>query len=563
MAIVVQKANRNSKIVIRKSVLLLIKKLDLLILRAFIGPFLATFLIATFVLVMQFFWLYIDDLIGKGIGIATILQLVAYVAASTVPMALPIAILLASIMTFGNLGESFELVAIKSAGIPLLRFMRPVLVVSIVISGLAFLFHNYIIPVANLKLNALKYDFTFSKPAFDIKEGIFYDKIDGFVLKVGSKDKDGPGIYNVMIYEKGNAVQDNLIASKSGIMKVTEDKLSLEFVMKDGTRYEERGLRNSTNTDFIRMGFDEYKKVLDLSSFAVLKTPDSVFKDSYKMLSIRQLNKFTDSIANMKKMAESRIDKEIFINFNFSKYYDSGWAKKIMPYKPAIGNLGKAATDSVVKLAGTLYKKTILGMNKPMPDSIRIQIINTYNNVVTPVNEIVPDSVRTLVIDLVNGHISVAKSNMDVLYSDYIERSKMLRLHNIEWHRKFALSAACMVLFLIGAPLGSIIRKGGIGTPLIFAIIFFVLFHLMNTFGEKFVKEGITNPLLGMWLATFVLLPVGFFLTYKAMRDSQLFNKEFYFRTYKKFGVWVKEKSASANKQHLLHENYKKTAHEK
>ena len=520
------------------------KKLDLLILRAFVGPFLATFLIATFVLVMQFFWLYIDDLIGKGLDLMTIGKLIACVAATTVPLALPIAILLSSIMTFGNLGESFELVAIKSAGIPLLRFMRPVLIVSIFISGIAFLFANNVIPVANLKLNALKYDFTFSKPAFDIKEGIFYNKIDGYVLKVGRKDKDGPGIYNVMIYEKGNAVQDNLIASESGIMKVSNDKRSLEFIMKKGTRYEERGMRNSTNTDFIRMGFEEYKKVLDLSSFAVLKTADSVFKDNYKMLSIRQLNKFTDSIVKMRKLTEDRMNKEVWNYFKFTKYYDSGWIKQIKPYAPAIGNFDKAATDSIVHLVAALYKKIILSMNKTMPDSVRTQVVNTYNNTVSGTLEIVPDSLRNAVTDLTLTQIATAKSNMDVLYSDYSDRGKAIRLHDIEWHRKFALSAACLVLFLIGAPLGSIIRKGGIGTPLIFAIIFFVLFHLMNTFGEKFVKEGITNPLLGMWLATFVLIPIGLFLTYKAMRDSQLFNKEFYFRTFKRFGIWVKEKSS-------------------
>ncbi|MES2775963.1 MAG: LptF/LptG family permease [Bacteroidota bacterium] len=520
------------------------KKLDLLILRAFIGPFLATFLIATFVLVMQFFWLYIDDLIGKGLDMMTIGKLIACVAATTVPLALPIAILLSSIMTFGNLGESFELVAIKSAGIPLLRFMRPVLIVSIFISGIAFLFANNVIPIANLKLNALKYDFTFSKPAFDIKEGIFYDKIDGYVLKLGRKDKDGPGIYNVMIYEKGNAVQDNLIASESGIMKVTDDKLSLEFIMKNGTRYEERGLRNSTNTDFIRMGFDEYKKVFDLSTFTMLKTSDTVFKDSYKMLSIRQLNTFIDSIAKMRKLAESRIDKEVLSYFKYTRYYDSGLIKQITPYTPAIGKLDKKATDSVVKAVGRLYRATVLGMNKPMPDSIRVQVVNTYNNAVAPVQELIPDTLRAIVIDLANAQISNAKNNMDLLYDNYFNTGKALRVHNIEWHRKFALSAACLVLFLIGAPLGSIIRKGGIGTPLIFAIIFFVLFHLMNTFGEKFVKEGVTNPLLGMWLATFVLTPVGFFLTYKAMRDSQLFNKEFYFRIFRRFGSWVKEKSS-------------------
>ena len=522
------------------------KKLDILILRAFIGPFLATFLISTFVLVMQFFWLYIDDLIGKGLDFMTIGKLIACVAATTVPLALPIAILLSSIMTFGNLGESFELVAIKSAGIPLLRFMRPVLIVSIFISGAAFLFANNVIPVANLKLNALKYDFTFSKPAFDIKEGIFYDKIDGFVLKVGRKDKDGPGIYNVMIYEKGNAIQDNLIASESGIMKVSDDKRSLEFTMKKGTRYEERGLRNTTNTDFIRMGFDEYKKVLDLSSLTPLKTADSVFKDNYKMLSIRQLNKFTDSLKNIRALVEKRMKAEVFSYFKFTKAYDSGWIKNIKPYKAAVGNLDKAGTDSIVKLVETLCKKVVLNINKPVPDSLRRQLVKTYYYAVASTQQVVPDSLRNTVIDLAITQITSAKGNMDILFSDYLDRGKGIRLHDIEWHRKFALSAACLVLFLIGAPLGSIIRKGGIGTPLIFAIIFFVLFHLMNTFGEKFVKEGVTNPLVGMWLATFVLIPIGLFLTYKAMRDSQLFNKEFYFRTFRKFSSWVKANKPGA-----------------
>ncbi|MEO7311604.1 MAG: LptF/LptG family permease [Chitinophagaceae bacterium] len=525
------------------------KKLDLLILRAFIGPFLATFLIATFVLVMQFFWLYIDDLIGKGLDMMTIAKLIACVAATTVPLALPIAILLSSIMTFGNLGESFELVAIKSAGIPLLRFMRPVLIVSILISGVAFLFANNVIPVANLKLNALKYDFTFSKPAFDIKEGIFYDKLEGYVLKVGSKDKDGPGIYNVMIYEQNNAVQNNLITSESGIMKVSDDKRSLEFIMKKGTRYEERGLRNSTNTDFIRMGFDEYRKELDLSALTPLKTADSVFKDNYKMKSIRQLNKFTDSLVKQRREAESKMYKEIFPLFKFSGRFDGGWAKELPVYKTAINKLDKKETDSVVKLVYQLCDITVRRMNKPVADSIRQLVMDTYNNTVVNFDAIVPDTLRSMIAETANNLINAAKGNMDVIYTSYYDRRRDIRMHDIEWHRKFALSAACMVLFLIGAPLGSIIRKGGIGTPLIIAIIFFVLFHLMNTFGEKFVKEDLTNPLVGMWLATFVLIPVGVFLTYKAMRDSQLFNKEFYFRTFRRFSSWVKENSKSKEQE--------------
>ena len=192
----------------------MLKKLDKLIIRSFIGPFIATFFISLFVLVMQFFWLYIDDLVGKGLDVLTIFRLIAYVAATAVPLALPLALLISSIMTFGNLGESFELVAIKSAGIPLLRFMAPLFVVSVIISSIAFLFANNIIPVANLKMNALKYDIIVTKPALDIKEGEFYDKIDGFVIKVGKKESDDSTIRNVIIYERNYGLQDNFMEPK-------------------------------------------------------------------------------------------------------------------------------------------------------------------------------------------------------------------------------------------------------------------------------------------------------------------------------------------------------------
>ena len=230
----------------------MIKKLDILIVKSFIGPFLATFLIAMFVLVMQFFWLYIDDLVGKGLDIFTILQLVLYVAANVIPLALPIALLLSSIMTFGNLGETFEIVAIKSAGIPLLRFMRPLLIVTLFISGIAFLFSNNIIPVAQLKLATIKYNIIVSKPSFDIKEGVFYDKIEGYVIKLGKKDKDDSTIHDIVIYEKNYNLQDNLLIAQDGIMRVTPDKQFLEFVLNNGVRYTERGMPHTTNTEYVK-----------------------------------------------------------------------------------------------------------------------------------------------------------------------------------------------------------------------------------------------------------------------------------------------------------------------
>jgi len=463
-----------------------IKQLDKLILRAFIGPFLATFLIAIFVLILQFFWLWIDDFVGKGIDMATLGEVVLYVAASWVPVALPLAMLLSTIMTFGNLGESYELVAIKSAGISLLRFMRPILAASILIVGVAFLFNNNIIPIVNLKLNKLKYEIVYSKPAFDIKPGVFYDNIEGYVIKLGSKENDGALIKDVIIYEKGNYLQDNVILADSGSMTVSSDKRFLKFHLKHGTRYEERGMRSMVNTELIRVGFDEYEKIFDLTSFFRVESNDSLFKDNYRMLSVRQLKHFMDSVVVKKDSLSKRIQTDVSGNFAFVKLYDSNKLKL-----PAVNP-------------------------KTLPKTA---------------NKIFPDSTKTILADMALSKLNAAKSSMDIFYADYNGRSREIREYMIGMHQKFALSFACFVMFLIGAPLGSIIRKGGIGTPLVFAVIFFAIFHLLNTTGEKLAKEAVLSPFVGTWLPSIVMVPIGIFLGYKAMRDSQLFNKEFYYRT--------------------------------
>jgi lipopolysaccharide export system permease protein len=461
----------------------LIKKLDILIIRSFIGPFIAAFAISIFVLTMQFFWLYIDDLVGKGLDLFTVLKLVGLVTLFWVPTALPLALLFSSIMTFGNLGETFELVAIKAAGIPLVRFMRPLLVITFFISGLAFLFANNIIPVTQLKLAALKYDIIVSKPSLDIKEGVFFDKMDGYVIKLGRKEKDTI-IHDVVIFERSNTLQDNMLVAKSGVMRVTPDKKFLEFILQDGWRYAEKGARSDTNTEFTRMGFSTYKKIFDLKSFQLNKSGDSAFYDP-KMLSLRQLNKAIDSLSHLDSFYAEKSAREVRPYLRFARYADTGWKKVINP-------LPKQNPEK-------LYKDT-----------------NDMS-----------------LLDAAANQLATIKSNVYVMANDKKERYQSLLLHEIEWHRKFTLSVACLVLFLIGAPLGSIIRKGGLGTPLVFAIIFFVLFHLFNTFGEKFVKSEQASPIGGMWLSTLILIPIGAFLTYKAMRDSQLFNQEFYYRTFK------------------------------
>jgi len=461
-----------------------IKKLDILIIRSFIGPFIAAFAISLFVLTMQFFWLYIDDLVGKGLDLVTVLKLVGLVALFWVPMALPLALLFSSIMTFGNLGEKFELVAIKAAGISLTRFMRPLLVFTFFVCGIAFLFANNIIPVTQLKLSALKYDIIVSKPSIDIKEGVFYDKIDGFIIKLGKKEKNDSIIHDVVIFEKGYYLQDNIMVAESGVMRVYKYKKLLELILKNGWGYKEKWPRGVIETEFTRMGFKEYKKVFDLKSFQMNKTEDSAFYDP-KMLSIRQLNSAIDSLDHIDTFYAKKAQLEVSPYLRFTRYADTGWSK----------------------------------IAKPLPK-------------VKPA-KFFPDSLEQQLVDAAANQLATVKGSVSVMAEDYKIKYLSMQLHEIEWHKKFTLSVACLVMFLIGAPLGSIIRKGGLGTPMVFAIVFFVLFHLLNTFGEKFVRSGQTNALIGMWLSTFILVPISAFLIYKAMHDSQLFNQEFYYRNFK------------------------------
>lgn len=470
------------------------KKLDILIIKAFIGPFIATFFITLLVLVMQFFWLYIDDFVGKGLGTSIIFEFILYQSAVLVPLALPLSILLSSLMTFGNLGESFELVAIKSAGISLLRFMRPLLIVSLFISGIAFVFANNVIPVANLKSRTLLGDIVYAKPAFDLKEGVFYDKIPNFAIKIGTKEDNDSVIRDVIVYEQGNSLQDNFIIARSGIMRVTENKRFLEFNLKDGWRYQERGNPYSQgNSEYVRIGFKEYKKQFDLSTLGFTnRTADSVNKNNEKMLSMRQLEVAMDSLRKQIGQTYQQNLENLFLQFRFASLIDSAW-KKI-----------------------------------PVPDSLKNKKAKSFD-------DLLPDSARINVNQSVQNIAGSIRITAESVTSNLKEQGRNLRKHQIEWHRKIVLSLACVVLFLIGAPLGSIIRKGGLGTPLIFAIIFFMVFYFSSTTGEKFAKENSMTPFTGMWLATFVLVPIGVFLTYKAMRDSQLFNKEKYARFFRLF----------------------------
>ena len=430
---------------------------------------------------MQFFWLYIDDLVGKGLDTFIILKLVGLVSISMLTTAIPLALLFSSIMTFGNLGESFELIAIKSAGIPLVRFMRPLFIFAIGLAGIAFLLANNIIPVSQMRLTTLKYEIIVSKPAIDLKEGVFYDKIDGYVIKLGKKESNDSVIKDIVIFEKKFGLQDNMIMAKSGVMRVTPDKKYLEFILYNGWRYQEKGYRATTKTEFTKLNFKEYKKVFDLKTFQMNKLSDVIYDP--KMLSVRQLGKAIDSIQSMDSFFIQKSKIELYPYLKFMLLKDSA----------------------------QVFKK--------------VKVTNDKN-----FKDLIPSEENMSVVESVGYQFQSLQNNLTTLVNIYQEQQHAETLHAIEWHRKFTLSFACIVLFLIGAPLGAIIRKGGLGAPMVSAIAFFVVFFLLNNFGEKLAKSGQWSVYAGMWLSSIFLIPVGLFLTYKAMRDSQLFNQEFYHR---------------------------------
>lgn len=474
-----------------------LKKLDFLILRSFLGPFVVTFFIVLFTLAMQFYWLYMDELIGKGFGVLMTLQLMLYMSTTLFPIALPLGILLASIMTFGSLGENFELVAIKSSGISLFRFMRPLIIFIGIVSVLAFFFNNYVIPVTNLKSYSLLYDMRNQKPAMNIREGFFNKDIDGFAIRVGKKGKDGQTIKDVVIYDHSSGRgADKLVLAKDGRMYPSKDKRYLIFELNDGWRYEDDNTQN--NHSQTRMQFGKWYKVFDLSKFAFSRTKEDLFKGNNEMMNVNQLSQNIDSMNG--KLALAARDLNRYVDPYFSLYQ-------------------KRKEDSLT------FKRVLAGKGK----------LSSYKQ---SFFELVPDSSRQRVMQTTESNIRSMQRLITIVSSDVKLRRESINQFQIAWHKKYTLSFACMLLFLIGAPLGAIIRKGGLGMPVIIAIAFFIIYFIISSTGEKLAQQGAVKPWYGMWLATGVLLPIAFIIMAAARNDSGLFNKEWYQRGWTKIAAF-------------------------
>ena len=450
-------------------------------------------MIVMFVLLMLFLFKYIDDLIGKGFEWYIIMELMLYASATNVAMALPLSVLLSSIMTYGSLGENYELVAIKSAGISLRRALYPMLLVVAIISIAAFFFSDYMLPKANLKYFSLLYDARQQKSANFLPEGIFSSSFPGFSIRVEHKDEDGQTLHGVMIYSKDESNNTAVLLAKEGKMYRTPSGNFLVLVLKDGVRYSEQpGASNFNNRErLVRYRFKQTEQKFDISGFNGLhRTNESEFKSAYQMMDLKLLRENEKSNRHL-------LDSNLNLNYKLITAYIKYFSipkKSAAVKKFGINNADTVKTNKLSRELSALTDAT--SEARSIQDFIKNRADNNKET-------------------LLNIHKAVA-----------------------EYHAKFTLPAACLALFLIGAPLGAIIRKGGLGLPVVVSVVLFLLFYIVKTIGEKAAKEGNLSPIIGSWIAIIIITPIGLFLSYKASTDSALFDMDVYKRFFNKLAKY-------------------------
>ena len=481
------------------------KKLYQYITKSFLGTFVLTFFIVVFIWVMQFVWLYVDDLVGKGLEIKIIAELLFYTSITAIPMSLPLALLLALLMCFGNLGEHYELVAMKASGISMWRAMRPLLHFSLIISVLAFFISNSLIPIATLKWRTLLTDVQRQKLAFNIKEGVFYKDIDNYVIFVEKKGKDGSHIYGVKIYDhtdlNGNT---KIISADSGMMAMSPNQRNIVFTLYDGYNYTDLTTDNYKETrPFERMSFKQEQIKFSLASFDLTRSNEEMYKSYQQMMNIRQLSTSLDSL-------QQRYDsRQTAFTQGFSRRWNNYYSLR-----------------TGVPSEGIVH---------PRPDTI---VADTNITLSWPLLAQFDEKTRGVIVNMAVGSAQNAKDNINFNKMDLGLQTENINKHKKEWHKKFTLSIACIIFFFIGAPLGSIIRKGGLGLPVVISVVFFIIYHLISTIAERMAVFGDLNMFLGVWLSSLVLLPVGLFFTFKATTDAALFDgdswKKFFQRLFRK-----------------------------
>lgn len=479
----------------------MLKKVDKFVLKSFIGPLILTFFIVLIILLLQFLWMYVDELAGKGLDFNILAELLYHFALTFVPMALPLAILLASLMTFGNMGEFSELSALKSSGIPLQRIMQPLMILIGLISVVSFFFSNDVLPYSTSKARTLLYDIRRKKPDINIQAGTFYNGVPDFSIKVTSKDPVTNRLDRLIIYDhrerRGNT---SVTLADSGYMRTTPDGSGLIMTLYNGYTFneiEEKNINPGSKTHPSRKDFfKEQTIVIPLSGFELERSQEGLFKSSAAMLNISQLSFHIDSLS---KAYNERVNYH-FNDFKNSKFYHIS----NYPFHPTTGI---SREDSLKKMK--VFNTKLLFDSLPAAER--------------------KDALTRAITNIKDGNIYLSQ----ITESHYWE-IKVLKRYEVEWNKKLTMSFACLVFFFIGAPLGAIIRKGGLGTPAVISVFFFVIYYVISLSAQKLVEENLIGTFAGMWAASYILLPIGAFLTYKATTDSVIMNIDTYFIFLKK-----------------------------
>ncbi len=541
------------------------KKIDKLILKSFFSPFLLTFIVAVFILLTIFMLKYFDDFVGKDVGFLTFAELIFYFSINVTPPALPLAILLSSLMTYGRLGEHFELTAIKSAGISLLRTLRPIFIFTCVICVIAFYNSNWFVPKANLDAYSLLYDIKQKKPAMDLSEGQFYSGLPGFSIKVNKKFPDGISLKEVMIYDHttGDGNMTVILADSSRMYSFHDDRY-LMFELYNGTYYNEMKDRSKARKKvhaMERTSFNSMKIAFSLASFNMNRTDKELFSNSRLMKSLPMLQVHLDSM---------------ILEYDYVKYRIYSMSKSTRPYGVSnqleIPDVIKKATDfKKVLLSPTAVKDTIERNFKENLVKARSPIGRRYLGIPEKLDSLQLDSLHIASDSMVVlSDLKLAFLKMDSVYATHKARKRLygnlvsdvrrkktnitnslqnnsglytqIRKHRFEEHKRYAQSITCLIMFLIGAPLGSIIKKGGLGFPVIVSILFFVVFYVLSNTGYKLSRSAQMDDVLAAWLPNMILLPFGVFFLRQARIDARLFDPDIYLIAMEKIKMWWKKR---------------------
>lgn len=453
------------------------------VLKAYVGPMVLTFFIVMFILLMHYLWMHIDELVGKGLGPGVIVELVLYASATLIPMGLPLATLLASIMTMGNLGENNELLALKAAGISLPRIMKPLIILMTVVCTGSFFVINNLTPYSFQKMFSLLSDISKQKQEMKFQDGIFFNGIPDMSIRIGHQDQKTNKLNDILIYDNSTYSKMQTIVADSGYIHISDDKKYLVVLLYSGQIYEEnRNYEWYTKNELSHHLFDEQKLLIPLSGFAFERSNQEEFASRSETKNMHQLSLTIDSLSHAQDSMVTNFGNRLVKSHMFR-------------------NLAYTNLDSLPPLRETSVMRMVDTMSVEARNSVFTQAASWAEE---------------------------ARSYADY-ESEYMSyTSQLLYRAQADFQRKIALPFSIMIFFLIGAPLGAIIRKGGLGMPIVVSVLFFVVYYIITITGEKFVKDGAWSPFWGIWISSFILFPIAIFLTYKSTNDSAIFNPDAY-----------------------------------